>query len=250
MAHVEGDLWRQPAENGRRSEPEWWLTGNRSSPCCSRTKRGAHHRPRRRHMKQASPSRRAFHTNDGQVASAGCEFNVDLDSRTGRASYQGDGPCTNRGSWPTLTRFVARFAIGWIVAGIDFIRRPSAQRHVWPMRVVPMNRQGDFAAEGALAQGHQRQTTEQRLERKDQSLDDCQAPVLADRAISWRLDTAALTPPLEGIAVELRPMVADDVAGCLAGCRDGSCCGENLRAICCHRRTPSNVNTRVESSWL
>ena len=151
VVHVEGDLWRQPAENGRRSKPGWWPMGNRSSPSCPRARRSAHYGPRRRDTKQASPSRRAFHTHDGQVASAGCEVNVDLDSRTGPAFYQGDGLCTNRGSWPTFTRFVARFAIGRIAAGIDFIRRPSAQRHVWPMLVVPINRQADFAAEGALA---------------------------------------------------------------------------------------------------
>jgi hypothetical protein len=40
------------------------------------------------------------------------------------------------------------------------------------MLIVPINRQADFAAEVALAQGHQWQAAQQHLERKDQSLDD------------------------------------------------------------------------------
>jgi hypothetical protein len=120
-----------------------------------------------------------------------------------------------------FTRFETRLAVGRKTAGIDLIRRPSAQRHVWPLLVVPIDRQAEFVAESALAQGHQRQTAEQRLERKDQSLDDHQAPVLADRAISWRLDPLTPAPTLQGIAVELRPVVADDVACGLAGCDDG-----------------------------
>ena len=38
-------------------------------------------------------------------------------------------------SWPTFTRFVAGLAIGRKTAGIDLIRRPSAQRHVRPLFV-------------------------------------------------------------------------------------------------------------------
>jgi len=135
--------------------------------------------------------------------------------------HQGDGLGTNRGSWPTFARFVSRLAIGRIGTGIHLVRRPAAERHMWPLFVVPIDRQADFAAEGALVQGHQRQTTQQHLERKDQSLDDRQAPVLADRPISWRSDPFTPAPMLEGVAVKLRPMVADDVAGCLAGCGDG-----------------------------
>jgi hypothetical protein len=120
--------------------------------------------------------------------------NIDLDPRAGLAFNQGDGPCTNRGSWPTFTWFVAGLAIGRETAGIDLIRRSSAQPYVRPL-FVPIDRRNDFAVESALAQGHQRQTTEQRLERKDQSLDDRQAPVLADRAISWRLDPLTAAQP-------------------------------------------------------
>jgi len=135
---------------------------------------------------------------------------------------QADGAgCTNRGSWPTITRLVARLAIGRITTGIDLIWRSSTQRHVRPMSIVPVDRQTDFAAEGALAQGHQRQTTEQCLERKDQSLDDRQAPVLADCAVSWRIDAHIPAPTPESVAGELWPLVAHDVAGCLAGCGDG-----------------------------
>jgi len=163
---------------------EWWLVGNSYSPSRCRNSRSAHHRPRRPNTKPTALSSCAFHMHDGQVASAGCEVNMDPDSRAGLAFHQGDGPCTRRGSWPALAWFVARFAVGRKTTGIDLIRRPSAQRHVRPLFVVPIDSQAEFAAESVLVQGHQRQTTQQRLERKDQSLDDRQAPVFADRAIS------------------------------------------------------------------
>lgn len=66
----------------------------------------------------AVPSGSSFQMHDGQIASARCESNFDLDSRTGLALHQGSGLCTNRGSWPTITRLVARLAIGRIRAGI------------------------------------------------------------------------------------------------------------------------------------
>jgi len=106
---------------------------------------------------------------------------MDSDSPAGLAFHQGDGPCTNRRTWPTFTWFVAGLAIGRKTAGIDLMRRPSAQCHVRPLFVVPSDHESEFPAEIALAQRDQRQTTQQHLERKDQPLDDRQAPVLADR---------------------------------------------------------------------
>ena len=169
------------------------------------------------HETETALSSCTFHMHDGQVASAGCEVNIDLDPRTRLTLHQCCWPCTRRGAWPALAWFVARFTVGRIASSVDLIRRPSAQRHVRSVRVVPIDRRADFAVESALAQGHQRQTTEQRLERKDQSLDDRQAPVLADRAISWRLDPLTPAPTPETVAVELGPVIADDVAGGFAG---------------------------------
>ena len=202
--------------------PEWWLAGNSYSPSCCRNSRDAHHRPRRPNTKPTALSSGAFHMHDGQVASAGCEVDIDLDPRTRLSLHQCCWPCTRRGAWPALAWLVARFAVGRIASGVDLSRRPSAPRHVRPVRVVPVDRRAAFAVESALAQGHQRQTIEQRLERKDQSLDDRQAPVLADRAISWRLDPLTPAPTPETVAVEWGPVVADDVAGGFAGYSNAS----------------------------
>ena len=64
-------------------------------------------------------------------------------------------------------RFIRR-----ITAGVDLVRRSSAQRRMRPVLVVPVDRRADFAAEGIFTQGHERQAAEQYLEREYQSLDD------------------------------------------------------------------------------
>ena len=177
-----------------------------SSPPCSRSRRGAHHGPRSPNTKLTVPSSRAFHTHYGQVASAGREVNIDLDLRTWLALDQRYGPCTRRTTWPVFTRLVTWLAVGRITTGIDLIRRPSAQRHMRPVLVVPINRRADLMAKGTPVQRHQRHATEQHLEREDQAFDDRQAPMLADGATAWRLDPLTSTPTLEAVAVELGPL--------------------------------------------
>lgn len=129
--------------------------------------------------------------------------------------------CTWSAPRPTFPRLDAWTLIGRWNAMIDLIGCVALKTRMRPVFSIPVGKQARLLAEGLATKWYQDNACTFILERQDESLNQGNATVLANGAEAW-CDPLAITPILEPVAPELRPLVANDVLGRGTGVVDGA----------------------------
>ena len=147
--------------------------------------------------------------------------NLKLELGAGPAADQRPRFGAWRATWPALTRFITRAAVGRTAVIEHFVRRAAAKRLMRPVLVVPLDGQVDLAPHGAPRERNDRQLSQAFFQSADVALDYRDAAVLAQRSETRRPDSLVAAPPAEARIIELLAAVADEVLGRCAGLRNG-----------------------------
>ena len=155
----------------------------------------------------------AFERHDRQVLATTMVFEVDRESISGLASDKRLRPRASRRTRPAFTSFDARSPASRSLTEVDFIRRLAIERCMRAMFVVPVGERKKLATACFSFLRQQNPSRALVLQTSDQTLDDGDAPVLADSAVTGRLDSLPLDPAAECSAVEDAVSVTDNVLG-------------------------------------
>ncbi len=122
--------------------------------------------------------------------------------------------CWRRCAWRPARPVRARFVAGALARRqqimINLMRRLAMERGVRATLIVPTGKTRQLLVEGVRTKRHKNDACAFVLERQDESLDERNAPVLANGAKAG-CDPLVVTPILEQVAPELRTLVADDI---------------------------------------
>jgi len=91
--------------------------------------------------------------NDREVLPRGEQLDLHRDPYTRLTLHQRHGLGARRTPRPTASRLESRLMVCGPQAVVDLVGRPTGQRHVRPMRVVPTGDKLDFAQERSSLQG-------------------------------------------------------------------------------------------------
>ncbi len=106
---------------------------------------------------------------DRQVLAAAmtADFQDDISARL--AAHKRPGPRARRPARPGGAWLVPRTSVCRKLAMVGFVRRSAAQGSVWPMAILPFNNRINFLSEQVAPVRHEKQSGQNRLERKNEA---------------------------------------------------------------------------------
>ena len=160
--------------------------------------------------------------NSRQVLAPLAASNFQGEAITGLSRHQRLRFSTTRAARPLGAGFDPRLVVRRALVKVHLRRRPTSQRHVRPVIIVPILEPGKVAMARLPSERNKKLTGALVLDGSDGPLHDRNAAVLADSTVARWLNASAFRPAPESIAIEDRISIADDIPGRRAGARDGS----------------------------
>ena len=118
-----------------------------------------------------------------------------------------------RAAGPVSSRLEPRCEASRSKTLIDLVRCSTIECFAWPVAVVPIDEQRQLPPKAIAPVGHQELSRALALDGPDEPLDDCDAPVFADR--TEPLTNPSATAPLpECLVAKLLALVSDEMPGC------------------------------------